>query len=128
MGKDIIEDAVAEAIGDTRILQPTDKQKEKALELGIDISLDSRRVAWAKIKQKIQLINYNANSTAIETMQLEVGDIVIESQSFILPNGQTINSEKRGVITFIRWDGAITFREDNKHLVNTWAQKLNKLN
>ena len=120
-----IEDAVAEAIGDTRILEPTDKQKEKALEIGIDVSRDSRRVAWAKIRQKIQLINYEANSAAIKALRLKVGDTVIERQTFTMPNGQTLKSEQRGVVTFIRWDGLVTLRNSNNHLMTTWAQSLN---
>lgn len=122
-----IEDAIAEAIGDTRILEPTDKQKEIALKIGIDISGDSRRVAWAKIRQKIQWLNYEANSAAIKSQQLTLGDTVTERRTFTMPNGETLESEIQGVITFIRWDGSITLKDTNNHVITTWAQRLKKL-
>ena len=102
-----IEDAVAEAIGDTRILEPTDKQKEIALKIGIDISHDSRRVAWAKVRQRIQWLNYETNSAAIKSQQLTVGDTVIERRTFTMPNGETLESEIQGVVILpIRpWSG-----------------------
>jgi hypothetical protein len=121
-----IEDAVAEAIGDTRILEPTDKQKEIATKIGVDISHDSRRVAWAKIRQKIQWLNYEANSAAIKSLGLRVGDTAIERRTFTMPNGQTLESETQGVVTFIKWDGAVTLRDTNKHVITTWAQRLKK--
>ena len=121
-----IEDAVAEAIGDTRILEPTEKQKEIAMKTGIDVSHDSRRVAWAKIRQRIQWLNYEANSAAIESLKLTVGDTVIERRTFTMPNGEVLKSEIQGVVTFIRWDGSVTVRDSNNHLMTTWAQRLNK--
>lgn len=121
-----IEDAVAEAIGDTRTLEPSDKQKEIAIKIGIDVSFDSRRVAWAKIRQKIQWLNYEANSAAVESLKLRVGDNVIEHRTFAMPNGEILKSEVHGVVTFIRWDGAVTLRDTNNHLMTTWAQRLKK--
>ncbi len=122
-----IEDAVAEAIGDTLILEPTDKQKEISSKIGIDISHDSRRVAWAKIRQKIQWLNYEANSAAVKSQQLTVGDTVIERRTFTMTNGEIFESEIQGVVTFIRWDGSVTLKDSNNHVITTWAQKLKKL-
>jgi len=121
-----IEDAVAEAIGDTRILEPTDKQKEIAAKIGVDVSRDSRRVAWAKIRQKTQWLNYEANLATIKSLRLAVGDTVIERKTFIMPNGQTLKSETQGVVKFIRWDGSVTLRSNNNRTMTTWAQKLEK--
>jgi hypothetical protein len=122
-----IEDAVAQAIGDTRVLQPTEKQFEICSTIGIDISCNSRRVAWAKIKQKIQLMNYQANTAAIKAMHLKIGDTVSEKSTFTMPNGRVLESEKQGIVTFIRWDGSVSFRDVNQRLVKSWAQKLTKL-
>jgi hypothetical protein len=121
-----IEDTIAEAIGDTRVLEPSSEQNKIATEIGIDISQDSRRVAWAKIRQKLQWINYKANMAAIEALQLTVGDTFIERQTFTMPNGQILESEKRGVVIFIRWDGSVKLRDNNNHIITTWAQKLSK--
>ena len=43
-------DAVCDAIGDTPVHAPTDRQKVLATAQGVDIAADTRRVAWAKIK------------------------------------------------------------------------------
>ncbi len=97
-----IENAVADAIGDIQVLEPTDKQKEIAIKIGIDISHDSRRVAWAKIRQKIQWLNYEANSMAIKSLKLMIGDTVVEQRTFTMPNGKILESELQGVVTSIR--------------------------
>ena len=104
-------DAIAESIGDTPRHEPTKIQIELATQLGIDISDDSRRVAWAKIKQTKQQAHYEGSVAAIEHMQLGPGDVVTWRRVIYSPDGKGMEFECQGTISTIRWDGLVYFKD-----------------
>lgn len=121
-------DAVAETIGETPRHDPTEKQRHLASELGIDISEDSRRVAWAKIRQTTQKRYYDANVEAIQRMQLVPGDVVFERKVIRGPTDHTsqeIIVESTDVVSSIRWDGLVYFKGGRGRA--SWAQLLTKV-
>ena len=102
-----IEDAVADAVGDTRLLVPLDKQREIARELGLDISGDSRRVAWARIKQENQRKRYTENMEALSRLSLKPGDSAVRRLTFIGLNGGERELMSNVVVSSISWDGVV---------------------
>lgn len=117
-------DAVADSIGDTRRHDPTDKQVELAGKLEINIIGDSRRIAWAKIKQTIQRNNFNANMFAIQNLCLAPGDDVIDRRVINNPMGDDIVVEHTRTVSSIRWDGMVYFK--GGFGLCSWAQFLRK--
>ena len=118
-------DAVADTIGDTPRNKPTEKQRQMASELGLDISTDSRRVTWAKIKEKWQLVNYKANMAALQTMRLAPGDTVIKHIVIKPSSGIDMEFETEHIVSSIRWDGLVYFKGGKGNCA--WAQTLTKL-
>ena len=105
-----IEDAVADAVGDTRVLDPSDSQVKIARELGLDITGDSRRVAWAKIKQESQRQRYVANTMAVKRLSLKAGDSVVLRRTIIGLNGEELEAKSNEVVSSITWDGIVFFK------------------
>ncbi len=109
-------DEISQAIGDTPKLKPTPKQIEFAEELNLDITEDSRRVAWGKLSQRWQIVAEERrvelrklNADAIRENDLQIGDLVEHTRELDLFNGKVLEIRVKGIIKNVNSDGLISF-------------------
>ncbi|MEK7873294.1 MAG: hypothetical protein AAB502_05480 [Chloroflexota bacterium] len=115
-----ISDAVGEAVGQTPRLEPTAKQYKMAEDLKITIDGDSRRVAWAKIRQAFQVRNLET----VKRMRLKPGAVVRQLRTFTHYDGKISHHEFFGIVSAIRPDGHVYFKEGE----SAWPSELTKIN
>jgi hypothetical protein len=98
-------DLVAPAIGDRPIRPSTDKQRAFAEALGVDVSLDSLRVASGRIQTTLR----TRNLEAVARMGLVAGAIVILERN-LEHDGARCCTREAAAVSSISEDGIVYFR------------------
>ena len=113
-------DAVAEAIGHEPPEQSSERQRAVATSLGHDVSVDSKRVASAKIGEAL----FAKNQDAITSLGLKPGDRVIRVERFEY-DGEMRTLEQEFVISSIQPTGRVFFQGGNGQ--GAWPTQLKKI-
>lgn len=113
-------DGVASAIGYEPATPSSERQRAFAESLGYDVTLDSKRVASAKIGEAL-LAN---NQGAIKSLNLQAGDRVIRVTQFEHA-GELQSFEQEFVISSIQPNGRVFFKGGNGQ--SAWPTQLRRL-
>lgn len=103
-------DAVALAVGGTPRLPETDTQAEWANRVGIDSRNDSRRVAWARIAEKL----HGGNVLALSKLKPEAGETILITEVTTAPSGEQFASKELGIISSVKLDGKLYLKKGGR--------------
>ncbi|TAJ94017.1 MAG: hypothetical protein EPO31_07515 [Gammaproteobacteria bacterium] len=112
-------DAVAPAIGYEPAEQSSERQREFAKSIGLNVIADSKRVASAKIGEAL----FAKNQDAIATLNLKPRDSVVRVEHFE-HEGEMRSVEQEFIVSSIQRNGRVFFKGGNGQ--GAWPTQLRK--